>query len=76
METQQAARIPKYRADIKGEVATIKQEARDTYANEISNGDSFPSDDFTDYDAYREYEKYLTDTKLKAAFKSAWTKSA
>lgn len=62
---------PKYRDDIKGEVARIKSECVDTFRGEIANADDFIvlPEDATN--TMREYADYLTQAELAQCFKAA-----
>jgi hypothetical protein len=64
------ARVPKYRADVKGNVAKLIEEATDVFWNNIHSDDCFVFcvEDCASYD---EYFDYLTDAELARAFKAA-----
>lgn len=62
------SRVPKYRADVKGNVRANILDFEATLRGEIRNADYFVVD-VTDTDAYREYECYLTDAEMEAAFR-------
>lgn len=63
---------PKYRADIKGQVAQFIADFQASVAGEIRNPDS---DSFLlcveDAHAYEEFKDYLTAAEMKAAFNRA-----
>ena len=67
-----ATRAPKYRADIKGQVAIYIAEFEASVRAEINNPES---DTFLfcveDAHAYAEYSDYLTEHEMQAAFKRA-----
>lgn len=62
---------PKYRADIKGEVANYIADFEATCRGEIEQGDSFVFTWQDCEDAVREYSDYLTEREMKAAFERA-----
>ena len=62
------SRIPKYRDDVKGSVRANIRDFEATLRGEIRNADDFVFD-VTDTNAYREYECYLTDAEMEAAFR-------
>jgi hypothetical protein len=63
---------PRYRADIKGQVAQFLDDFQASVAGEINNPESM---NFLlcveDADAYEEFKDYLTDKEMTAAFKRA-----
>jgi hypothetical protein len=61
---------PKYRADIKGEVATFKAECEATMRNELASAEDFILC-AEDCGAWDEYKDYLTPAEMAQAFKRA-----
>lgn len=61
---------PKYRNEIKGEVAAVKRDCVDTFRGELRSDDNFIFN-WRDTKTYREYADMLTERELEACFKKA-----
>jgi hypothetical protein len=66
------ARVPQYREDAKGNIASMKAECAQMFENVINGSDSFIMSvaDFPSY-VLDEYEPYLTDRELEQCFRKA-----
>lgn len=65
---------PKYRDDIKGDVAAIKKEYVDSLVGEFNNEESFffgTKEEMLDSESYKKYKEYLTTKELLMGFKAA-----
>lgn len=63
--------MPKYRADVAGNLAGIKEDCIATFRGEMNNADCFIIDMEDCENTMREYGDYLTVAELRACFKKA-----